>query len=213
MNKAIVNICVQPFCVGIIFELVWINVEHDCWIMWNHRLNGHEFQQTLGYRERQETGVLQSVRLLRVGNDLANERVCVLSCFSRAWLFATPWTVTHQAPLSMGILQTRILEWVAMPSLVGIFPTQRSNPCLLCLLHWQHITLFNFLHSFLLSCEVMFASIFSTSSFFFFSPITYKPPDNRDLSWSINSSDTRWSGNPRYLYQKLINLCIQLLAN
>ena len=42
----------------------------------------------------------------------------------------------------------------------GIFPTQRLNPRLLCLLHWQHITLFNFLHSFLLSSEVMFAFIF-----------------------------------------------------
>ena len=31
-------------------------------------------------------------------------------------LFATPWTVAHQAPLSMRILQARILEWVAMPS-------------------------------------------------------------------------------------------------
>ena len=30
--------------------------------------------------------------------------------------FVTPWTVAHQAPLSMGILQARILEWVAMPS-------------------------------------------------------------------------------------------------
>ena len=28
-------------------------------------------------------------------------------------LFATPWTVAHQAPLSM-ILQARILEWVAI---------------------------------------------------------------------------------------------------
>ena len=27
----------------------------------------------------------------------------------------TPWTVAHQTPLSMGILQARILEWVAMP--------------------------------------------------------------------------------------------------
>ena len=27
-----------------------------------------------------------------------------------------PWTVASQAPLSMGILQARILEWVAMPS-------------------------------------------------------------------------------------------------
>ena len=36
-----------------------------------------------------------------------------LSC---VWLFATPWTVAHQAPLSMGILQARMMEWVAMPS-------------------------------------------------------------------------------------------------
>ena len=32
---------------------------------------------------------------------------------------AIPWTVTCQAPLSMGILQARILEWVAMPSTRG----------------------------------------------------------------------------------------------
>ena len=37
----------------------------------------------------------------------------VLSCVQ---LFETPQTVAHQAPLSMGILQARILEWVAMPS-------------------------------------------------------------------------------------------------
>ena len=28
--------------------------------------------------------------------------VCVLSCFSPVQLFLTPWTVAHQAPLSMG---------------------------------------------------------------------------------------------------------------
>ena len=28
--------------------------------------------------------------------------VHVLSCFSHVWLFATPWTVAHQAPLSSG---------------------------------------------------------------------------------------------------------------
>ena len=32
---------------------------------------------------------------------------------------ATPWTVAHRAPLSMGILQARIVEWVAMPSSRG----------------------------------------------------------------------------------------------
>ena len=40
---------------------------------------------------------------------------CVLSCFSCVRLFVTPWTVTCQASLSVGILQARILEWVAMP--------------------------------------------------------------------------------------------------
>ena len=33
---------------------------------------------------------------------------------SRVRLFATPWTEAHQAPLSMGILQARVLEWVAI---------------------------------------------------------------------------------------------------
>ena len=47
------------------------------------------------------------------------KRVCVLSHFSRVRLSATPWTVAHQAPLSMEILQARILEWVAMPSFRG----------------------------------------------------------------------------------------------
>ena len=35
------------------------------------------------------------------------------------------------------ILQARTLEWVAIPSTRGIFPTQDSNPSLLNLLHWQ----------------------------------------------------------------------------
>ena len=44
----------------------------------------------------------------------------------------------HSPPGSSvhGILQARILERVAMPS-IGIFPTKGSNPRLLCLLHWQ----------------------------------------------------------------------------
>ena len=42
--------------------------------------------------------------------------LCCAYSFSRVQLFVTPWSVAHQAPLSMGILQARILEWVAMPS-------------------------------------------------------------------------------------------------
>ena len=39
-----------------------------------------------------------------------------LRVLSRVQLFETPCTIAHQAPPSMGILQARILEWVAMPS-------------------------------------------------------------------------------------------------
>ena len=35
---------------------------------------------------------------------------------SHVGLFATPWTLAHLAPLSMGILQAKILEGVTMPS-------------------------------------------------------------------------------------------------
>ena len=31
----------------------------------------------------------------------------------------TAWTITCQAPLSMGILQARVLEWITMPSSRG----------------------------------------------------------------------------------------------
>ena len=49
---------------------------------------------------------------------------------SSVWLFATPWTVTHQASLSMGISRQEC--WSGLPTLLqGIFPTQVSNPGLL----------------------------------------------------------------------------------
>ena len=52
-------------------------------------------------------------------------RVYFLCCVALSHLVvsdsATPWTGVCQAPLSMGILQARILEWVAMPSSRGSF--------------------------------------------------------------------------------------------
>ena len=59
-----------------------------------------------------------------------SHQLLLLSCFSRVRLFVTPWTAACQSSLSMGILQARILEWVAMPSSRGIFQTQGSNPSL-----------------------------------------------------------------------------------
>ena len=45
---------------------------------------------------------------------------CINECLlSHVLVFATPWTVAHQASLSSGIFQTRILEWVAISSPTG----------------------------------------------------------------------------------------------
>ena len=57
----------------------------------------------------------------------------VSNMLSRVQLFVVPWTVTHQAPLSMGF--SRQEYWSVLSSLFqGIFLTQGSNLCLLHLL-------------------------------------------------------------------------------
>ena len=69
----------------------------------------------------------------------------VLSLSVVSWLFTTPGTVAHQAPLSMRILQAIILEWVAMPFSRGPSSnlwTQGSNSglphCRWILYHLNH---------------------------------------------------------------------------
>ena len=44
----------------------------------------------------------------------------MLSCFSRVWLFVTPWTVAHQAPLSMGFSRQEHCSGLPFPSLEGL---------------------------------------------------------------------------------------------
>ena len=58
---------------------------------------------------------------------------CILSRFSCVRLFVTPWTIAHQAPLSMGILQARILSGLPCPPPgdlphPGIEPTSLMSP-------------------------------------------------------------------------------------
>ena len=63
--------------------------------------------------------------------------VCVLSHFSRVWLFVTPWTVAQGSSVH-GILQARILEWVMSPSKGSSWP--RDQTWISCiaggLYHW-----------------------------------------------------------------------------
>ena len=56
----------------------------------------------------------------------------LLSCVQ---LFVTPWTVAHQAPLSMGILQASILEWVAISFPRGSFWPRDGTP-ISCIGRW-----------------------------------------------------------------------------
>ena len=61
--------------------------------------------------------------------------VCMPSHFSHVWLFATPWTVAHQAPPSMEF--SRQEYWSGLPCPPpGDLPDPGIKPCPLHLLHW-----------------------------------------------------------------------------
>ena len=53
--------------------------------------------------------------------------MCVLSCFSRVRLFVTPWTVAHQAPLSVGFSRQEYWSGLPFPS-PGNLPNPESEP-------------------------------------------------------------------------------------
>ena len=53
--------------------------------------------------------------------------VCLLSRFSCVWLFATPWTVACQAPLSMGFPRQEYWSGLPSPS-PGDLPDPRVEP-------------------------------------------------------------------------------------
>ena len=59
-----------------------------------------------------------------------NNSMCMLSHFRGVWLFATLWTAACQTPLSMGILQARILEWVAVLSFSESSRSRDQTPSL-----------------------------------------------------------------------------------
>ena len=60
---------------------------------------------------------------------------CMLSLFGHVW-FCDPTDCSLAGSSVHGILQARILEWVAMPSSRGS-SQPRDWTCISCLLHWQ----------------------------------------------------------------------------
>ena len=69
-----------------------------------------------------------------------NQFICFFACMLSRFIhvrLCNPTNCSPPASSAHGILQARILEWVAMPSSRGIFLTQGLNPRLLGLLRWQ----------------------------------------------------------------------------
>ena len=68
--------------------------------------------------------------------------IFMLSCFSRVWLFATPWTAAHLSPLSMGFSRQEYWSWLPYPTPgdlldPGIKTAFLSHQHLFRLLHWH----------------------------------------------------------------------------
>jgi len=81
----------------------------------SRRANYHDFEVC----SLITTSASVSSSLTRKGPAVALSTLCSLLSLSVVSDPETPWTVACQVPLSMGILQERILEWVVMPSSRG----------------------------------------------------------------------------------------------
>ena len=82
---------------------------------------------------------------------------CFCAVLSHIWLFATPWTVACQVPLSMEFSRQEILEWVAVSSSRG-FSRLGDETCISrvsCIGRWILFFFFFFL-IFLYHCATWF---------------------------------------------------------
>ena len=99
--------------------------------------------QSLGKEKTKEKQYFVAWKLCTISmsvfmNNVLLEYVCMLSCFSRVWLFATPRTVAFQAPLSMEFFQQEY--WSGLPfSPPGDLPDPGIEPSLLHLLHCRQM--------------------------------------------------------------------------
>ena len=87
-----------------------------------------------------EKMVLSDSWMIWISNigSIATTCTCVhAKLLSRVQVCATLWTSSLAGSSVHGILQSRILEWVATPSSRGIFPSRDRTHVSHSLLHWQ----------------------------------------------------------------------------
>ena len=136
----------SPFSVMINNALLNIYIQVSAWtclhFFWLHTWEWNWYYSYSTENHKQfhcptKNGIMQNKCCLCRRKTMQPYRPCkkkdvsVLSRFSCVRLCVTLWTVASQAPLSMGIFQARILEWVAMPSSRGSSPIQGLNLSLL----------------------------------------------------------------------------------
>ena len=114
------------------FCVLFTNVTSVSRTPWDQSSNSGSCFEWMGVNGRADGFYILEFKLFSM---LINSSACVHAKSLKS--LPTLKIVTHQASLSMGILQARILEWVAMPSSRGSFQTQGLNPSLLHLVHWQ----------------------------------------------------------------------------
>ena len=89
------------------------------------------------------THLFKATYWLYLSNSFGNYLLCsipkllvvVVKPLSHAPLFATLWTIACQAPLSMGLFQAIILQWVAISFCRGS-SWPRDWICMLCISRW-----------------------------------------------------------------------------
>ena len=84
---------------------------------------------------------------------------CMLYCFSHVWISVTPWTVAHQAPLSMGF--SRQEYWSGLPCPPsghlpdpGIEPVSLKSPALAggfftTSASWKDLIIYTYIHTYM----------------------------------------------------------------
>ena len=64
-----------------------------------------------------------------------------MKSLSRVWIFAIPWTVAYQAPLSIGFFQAVVLEWIAISFSRGSSqPRDQTRFSLIVNKHYYHLS-------------------------------------------------------------------------
>ena len=99
-----------------LFSLLWVLMSYWCQ-RFHYLLKGHIFF----YKYHFDSSDLWTIYYPSIWAWGQFPDICVLSCFSRVWLCANPWTVACQAPLSMGF--SRQEHWSGLP-----FPSPEDLP-------------------------------------------------------------------------------------